>query len=119
MYARLVQATIKPKRLAEFKDAVTSHDLPAIRSLPGFVDDIEMYLENKFVSITFWQTEKDAEQYTCELFPQIAARSAPLVSDTGLRAQVYKIERDTIHEAKIEAVKKMESTAVRAFAAVA
>ncbi len=61
MYTRVAQATIKPKRLAQFKDGITNYALPAIRTQPGLMDVLEMYSGNNFLCVTFWQSEKDAE----------------------------------------------------------
>jgi len=118
MYPRLVQATIQPKRLAEFKNAVTNHDLPVIRTQPGFVGDLVMYSGNSFLSITFWRTEEDAERYTQEVFPRLAARSGPLASNI-LRAESYRLDNHTILEVKSGEVKKVESVPVRQLAAAA
>lgn len=48
-------------------------------SQPGFVDDLEIYAGKQFISLTFWETEEDAERFTREVFPPIAARSARFV----------------------------------------
>jgi len=109
MYTRVIQATIRPKRVAEFKDAVTDHDLPIIRGQPGFVDDVETYAGNQFISLTFWETEKDAERFTRDVFPRIAARSGPLVV-SPLEAKAYKVEQDTVHTLRSETVETMEKT---------
>src|SRR5512146_2998102 len=100
MYIRDVQATIKPKRLAEFKHAVQTHDPPMVRRLPGFLDQIELYSKDVFIGITFWQTAQDAEHYARNVFPRIAARSGPLVCDTMLRAIAYDVAYDTMHQAE-------------------
>jgi len=109
MYTRVIQATIRPKRVAEFKDTVTDHDLPIIRSQPGFVDDVETYAGNQFISLTFWETEEDAERFTRDVFPRIAARSGPLVV-SPLEAKAYKVEQDTVHTLRSETVETMEKT---------
>ena len=115
MYTRVVQATIKPKRVLEFKDAVANHDLPIIRSQPGFVDNIEMYANNQFISLTFWKTEEDAERFASEAFPRIAARDWPLVLKP-LRAEAYTVEYDTIHGLRWGTVEVMEKRPARKFA---
>jgi heme-degrading monooxygenase HmoA len=119
MYPRVVQATIQPKRLAEFKNAVSNHDLPVIRTQPGFVGDLVMYSGNSFLSITFWQTEEAADRYTQEVFPRLAARSGPLASNI-LRAESYRLDNHTILEMRSgEVKKKVESVPVRQLAAAA
>lgn len=118
MYARVIQATISPKRVAEFKGAVTDHNLPIIRSQPGFVDDVEMYAGNQFISLTFWETEEDAERFTREVLPPIATRSGPLVV-TPLEARAYELEQDTVHSSRSETVETIEQTPILKFAVAA
>lgn len=115
MYVRVVQASVKPKRLLEFKHAVKNHDRPAIERLPGFVDEVELYSKNHFLSITFWETEATAEHYARTVFPRMAARSEPLVHDTTLRALPYEAAYDTTHEA----AKETEAVIARTLAAAA
>jgi hypothetical protein len=115
MYTRVIQAAIRPKRVAEFKGAVTDHDLPIIRSQHGFVDDVEMYAGNQFISLTFWETEEDAERFTRDVFPRIAARSSPLVV-SPLEARAYKLEEDTVHILRSGTVDTMEKRPIRKFA---
>ncbi|MFB3916016.1 MAG: hypothetical protein ACE14M_04765 [Terriglobales bacterium] len=117
MYIRVVQATVKPKRLAEFKHAVKTHDLPVVRSLPGFLDQIELYSKNAFLGITFWQTSQDAEHYAHDVFPRIAARSEPLVCDTAVRAVAYDVAYDTLHQ--VEEIRKLKPVTAGALAAAA
>jgi heme-degrading monooxygenase HmoA len=115
MYIRIVQATIKPKRVLEFKDAVANHDLPIVRGQPGFLDHIAMYADNQFISMTFWETEEDAERFTSEVFPRIAARSGPLVLKP-LRAEAYKAEHDTADRLRSGTVETMEKRSAIKFA---
>jgi heme-degrading monooxygenase HmoA len=115
MYTRVIQATIRPKRIAEFKGAVTDHDLPIIRSQPGFVDDVEMYAGDQFISLTFWETEEDAERFTRDVFPRIAARSGPLVV-SPLKAKAYKLEHDTVHTLRSETVETKAKGPILKFA---
>jgi len=118
MHTRVVQATIKSKRIAEFKNAVTNHDLPAIRTQPGFLGDLVMYSGASFIAITFWQSEQDAELYSQELFPRLAARSAPLV-DNILRVENYRLVSRAVFEMESVAASKVETLPVRQLAAVA
>jgi len=97
MYTRVVQATIKPDQIEQFKDAITHQALPAIHSQPGFVDAVEMYSGDKFVCVTFWRTQEDAERYTRDMFPRIAEMAGPLLNGTP-QAETYEVENDTIHK---------------------
>jgi hypothetical protein len=91
MYSRVVQATIRPKRIKEFRYAMNEHDLPIIRSQDGFAGDYVMYSGNKFFAITFWRTEKAAEHYATEIFPRLLARFEPLVLDI-VRSETFRVE---------------------------
>lgn len=97
MFTQVLQATVKPKRLAEFRHGVAHHAMPAIRRQPGFVDALTLFSANNFLCVTFWRSQHDSERFTAGVLPRILARTEPLL--VGLaRTEIFKVTSDTIHE---------------------
>ena len=57
MYSRIVNCTIDPAKVGEFKTALNNEFLPRIQAHPGFIDNIESLdpATGQFSCMTLWE----------------------------------------------------------------
>jgi len=80
MFARMVSMQLEPNARREFTEKFENEIIPTLKRQPGFQEEmlfavrsqpgfVEMYAGNQFISLTFWETEEDAERFTRDVFP--------------------------------------------------
>lgn len=101
MFSRIINCTIDPAKLNEFKAAVNDQFLPRIQSLPGFVENIESLdpATGQFSCVTLWKTASDLENYERGLFKEVAATLVPMMKGNPT-IQTLPVENSSVHHLK-------------------
>jgi len=104
MVSRIIQCSIKPAKVNEFRNALNNQLLPRIQSQPGFVDNIESLDPNtgQFCCVTLWQSPADEARYASGLFQEIADNLTPLIEGNPT-VQTLPVENSSMHHVKVGA----------------
>ena len=66
MFTRVVELTTKPGKNKQLSDTISDKVLPILKKQKGFVDETVLVSDkedNRVLSLSFWNTKEDAEQY--------------------------------------------------------
>ena len=66
MYTRVVELTTKPGKNKQLSETINDKVLPILKKQKGFVDETVLVSDkedNRVLSLSFWNTREDAEQY--------------------------------------------------------
>jgi heme-degrading monooxygenase HmoA len=66
MFTRIVELTTKPGKNKQLSDAINDKVLPILKKQKGFADETVLVSDkedNRVLSLSFWNTREDAEQY--------------------------------------------------------
>jgi heme-degrading monooxygenase HmoA len=66
MFTRIVELTTKPGKNKQLSDTINDKVLPILKKQKGFVDETVLVSDkedNRVLSLSFWNTKKDAEEY--------------------------------------------------------
>jgi heme-degrading monooxygenase HmoA len=66
MFTRIVELTTKPGKNKQLSDTINGKVLPILKKQKGFVDETVLVSDkedNRVLSLSFWNTKEDAEQY--------------------------------------------------------
>ncbi|HXM95983.1 MAG TPA: hypothetical protein VOA64_17310 [Candidatus Dormibacteraeota bacterium] len=101
MVSRIINCTIDPSKVNDFRKALNDQFLPRIQSQPGFVDNIESLdpASGQFCCMTVWETAGDVENYNSGLFQEIASKIAPLLKGSP-SVQTLPVENSSVHHVK-------------------
>ena len=101
MFSRIINCTINPAKMNDFKTALNNQFLPRIQSQPGFIENIESLdpTTGQFCCVTLWKTESDVEKYHSGLFQEIAEKLGPLMQG-GPTVQTLPVENSSAHNIK-------------------
>lgn len=81
MVSRVINCTIKPDKVEEFRNAINNEFLPRIQAQKGFLENIEScdQASGEYCCVTLWGSESDVRNYDNGLFQEIAARLVPMM----------------------------------------
>src|SRR5438094_8855460 len=98
MYSRIVNCTVDPAKVGEFKAALNNEFLPRIHAQPGFIDNIESLdpATGQFSCMTLWESAADVGNYDKRLFQAVAAKRGP-VMQVALTVQTQPVENRSVH----------------------
>ena len=101
MFSRIINCTINPSKVSEFKTALNDQFLPRIQSLPGFVENVESLdpSTGQFCCVTLWNTRRDVENYDDGLFREVADKLGPLMQNAPT-VQTLPVENSSAHNIK-------------------
>ena len=101
MFSRIINCTVNPTKVNEFKSALNSQLLPRIQAQPGFIENIESLdpVTGQFSCLTLWESKADVENYDNGLFREIAEKIMPLVEGTP-SVQTLPVENSSVHNIK-------------------
>ena len=101
MFSRIINCTVNPAKINEFKSALNSQLLPRIQAQPGFIENIESLdpATGQFSCLTLWESKADVENYDNGLFREIAEKIMPLVEGTP-SVQTLPVENSSVHNIK-------------------
>jgi len=66
MFTRVVELTTKPGKNRQLADTIDEKVLPILKKQKGFLDEtvfVSDKEDNRVLSLSFWNTKEDAEQY--------------------------------------------------------
>ena len=105
MFTRVVEIETKAGKGSDLRSAINEKVLPILKKQPGFVDEI-MLVEStdpeRILTLSFWQTEADAECYNREHFTAVSEILKPLY-ERAPKVTTYNVDISTTH--KIAATK--------------
>ncbi len=100
MYARLIDAPIKPGKRSELMTILVKELQPLLKKQPGFVDLVWLTGDAKtteFVTVTFWATKQEADKfYNSREYMAITDRTTPLHEYMTVRT--FNVEASTFHK---------------------
>jgi quinol monooxygenase YgiN len=98
MISRIVDCSVRPEKLNEFRRALNEEFVPRIKAQPGFVDIIESIDVNNghFVCNTFWNSAEDVKRYDTGLFQEVASNLTPFLSGEPA-VHTMHVENSTVH----------------------
>jgi len=101
MYSRIVNCTIDPAKVGEFKAALNNEFLPRIQAQPGFIDNIESLdpATGQFSCMTLWESAADVENYDKGLFQEVAAKLGPVMQGAPT-VQTLPVENSSVHHVR-------------------
>lgn len=87
MFMRFLQIKLNPTYTEEFKNFYNVTVLPQLQKMPGctFAGLIKSGPENnEFISLTFWETQQNAEEYEkSEIFSNLLDQARPFLSESN------------------------------------
>ncbi len=101
MIARIINCTVTPSKVTEFRTLLNTTLLPKVQSQPGFVENIEALDPGSghFSSTTLWHNPADVENYDDKLFPEIVAKISPLLNGKPI-VQTLPLENSYRHNVR-------------------
>ena len=66
MFTRIVELITKPGKNKQLSDTINDKVLPILKKQKGFVDETVLVSDkedNRVLSLSFWKTREDAEEY--------------------------------------------------------
>jgi heme-degrading monooxygenase HmoA len=104
MYSRIVNCTIKPALVNEFKSKLNDELLPRIQAQPGFIENIESLdaATGQFSCVTLWESSADVEKYHNGLFQEVTENLIPLLEGSPT-VQTLPVENSSAHNVKLGA----------------
>jgi heme-degrading monooxygenase HmoA len=100
MFTRVVEIETKAGKGRDLVSAINEKVLPIRKKQPGFVDEI-MLVGNtepdRILTLSFWQTEADAERYNREQFLTVSEILKPLY-ERAPKVTTYNVETSTTHK---------------------
>jgi heme-degrading monooxygenase HmoA len=100
MFARFVEITTRPGKSAEATRTVTEKVLPILKNYPGFVDVMSFASTthpNRFVAVSLWNTQQDAERYSNESFTKVRQLIADVIEGVP-SVSTYTVQYSTAHK---------------------
>jgi heme-degrading monooxygenase HmoA len=74
MFTRIVELTTKPGKNKHLSETINDKVLPILKKQEGFVDEIVLVSvkeDNRVLSLSFWNTKEDAEEYHRALYQKV------------------------------------------------
>jgi quinol monooxygenase YgiN len=99
--SRIIQCTIDPAKVSEFKNALNNQFLPRIQAQPGFLENIESLdpATGQFSCLTLWKSQADVEKYDKGLFQEVSSKLVPLMRGNPT-VQTLPVENSSVHHIK-------------------
>jgi len=94
MFARLLEFNLKPEKKEEFVRVIKDEIVPILKKQPGFVEVlpfIEDVKAEKMVTISLWQSKREAERYAQEVSPRVIDIARPYLT-TKVETKSYTLE---------------------------
>ena len=99
MFARSVSFHLKPGRAAEFAKLLDKDIIPALRQLPGFLDEIVLVAPGgtDAVGLSLWDRKENAETYARGRYPGVLKALEEVLEGT-VQVQTYEVSYSTLHK---------------------
>ena len=98
MVTRLINCTIQPAKVDEFRHVINDEFLPRIQAQSGFLENIESCdpASGEYCCVTLWKSASDVRNYDNGLFQEIAARLVPMMQGTPT-VRTLPVENSSVH----------------------
>lgn len=98
MVSRVINCTIKPDKVDEFRNAINDEFLPRIQAQQGFLENIESCdpASGEYCCLTLWESASDVRNYDNGLFQEIAARLVPMMQGSPT-VRTLPVENSSSH----------------------
>ncbi len=100
MYTRIVSFHVKPNTTDQVRGKVQTQIISSLREQPGFVDYVVLNADNDpsyFLSISFWQTKREAETYHKNVYPRLIGLVTEHLSGRP-EVREYNVDVSTFHK---------------------
>ncbi len=103
MFARLVDAPVKPGKKNELMPILMNELQPLLKKQPGFVDFVGLTSDvnpTEGITVTFWANKHEAERfYGLPEYKAIMERIKPLLEHMTIRT--FNVEASTFHHVAV------------------
>src|SRR3984893_19318428 len=99
MFTRIVELTTKPGKTRQLSDTINDKVLPILNKQKGFVDATVLVSDkedNRVLSLSFWSTKEDAEQYHREQYQKVQETVRHLL-DSEPVIRTFDVHTSTTH----------------------
>ena len=99
MFARRVSLHLKPNAVKDFTQKMENDVTPLLRKQNGFQDEITFTAKDgkKALGISLWDSQKSAEAYERDSYPQVQKMLDQVVEGTA-RVETYEVSTSTFHK---------------------
>ena len=100
MFTRVVEIETMARKGSDLRSAINEKVLPILKKQPGFVDEIMLVAStepDRILTLTFWQTEADAERYNREHSSAVSEILKPLY-ERAPKVTYYNVDTSTTHK---------------------
>ena len=100
MFTRVVTITSKTGKARELARTINDKVLSLLRGQPGFVDEIVLISDenpDRFLALSFWRTQEDAEKYNREGFPAVNEMIRTHIEGAP-KVETFNLEQSTFHK---------------------
>ena len=100
MFTRIVELTTKPGKNEQLSATINDKVLPILKRQKGFVDEMVFVSDkedNRVLSLSFWNTRPDAEQYHRTDYPKVQEAIRPLL-DAEPVIRTFEVHTSTTHK---------------------
>jgi len=86
MFVRQVTAHFKPGKFDLLNKRLENEVIPLLKKQKGFRDELSFYDKEKdeAIAMSFWDTKKDVDFYSRDIYPQISKKMEDAVIGTPL-----------------------------------
>ncbi|HWR34844.1 MAG TPA: antibiotic biosynthesis monooxygenase [Clostridia bacterium] len=98
MFARIVEMSIRPDKINDFRTFATKDILPVLKKQNGFVDAMALIGDDSthILSLTFWKTKADIERYERDDYANLIEKTKLLLNSEP-KVRVYNVHTSTFH----------------------
>lgn len=90
-FTRHVEFDIKPGQANAFKTKFDGEIVPMLKKQDGFRGELTLVNpQNHAIGISLWDSEKSAEQYRTDTYPQVLRTLEPMIQGTP-RVETYEL----------------------------
>ena len=84
MFVRQVIARFKPDKFDLFNQRLEDDVIPLLKKQIGFRDELSFIDtdNNEAIAMSFWDTQKDAEKYQRDIYPQVSKKMQDAIEGT-------------------------------------
>jgi len=99
MFVRQVTAQFKPGKFDLLNKRLENEIIPLLKKQKGFRDELSFFdRENdEAVAMSFWETEKDAEIYERDIYPQVTKKMEDAL-ETSPMVRQFEVANSTWYD---------------------
>jgi quinol monooxygenase YgiN len=100
MFTRVVELTTKSGKSKELANNIDEKIVPTLKKQRGFVDEMVLVSDgepNRILSVSFWNSREDAEQYHRDQYPKIRESVQHLLQGEPA-VRTFEVHTSTTHK---------------------